>query len=78
MEWIHLPQVAPPEQRVKRFWAHYDAVGASREMSRGPLPEPIVQKLYLAKPSPRRVHEMRCMTRRPRLSLLERVRKMRG
>lgn len=62
---------------LRRAMEHYDAIGASRAlMLADPIPPVVRQRVAVAR-DPRRVHLLRCMTRRPRLSLLERVRGMR-
>lgn len=66
-----------PALRLEHETSHYEAIGESRELARGQLPAPIVRQRVAVARDPRRVHLLRCMTRRPRLSLLERVRGMR-
>lgn len=57
--------------------AHYEAIGASRALMVREPPPPVVRHRVAIVESPLRVHLLRCMTRRPRLSLLERVRGLR-
>lgn len=75
---VHLraaEHVFVPDFRTSQI--HYEAIGESRELARGQLPAPVMRQRVAVARDPRRVHLLRCMTRRPRLSLLERVRGMR-
>lgn len=75
---ITVPASDPRPTFPFEAWAiHYEAIGASRELARGQLPALVVRQRVAVARDPRRVHLLRCMTRRPRLSLLERVRGMR-
>lgn len=58
---------------LRKALEHCEAIGRSRLLMVAPRPEPIVRRLSLAALNPQRVHEARCTNRRPRLSLLERV-----
>ena len=53
---------------------HYEAIGRSRQLARGELPEPFVSPPTIARGNPLHAHLARCPARRPRLSLLQRVR----
>lgn len=65
-------------QRLHREWLkaveHSEAIGRSRLLMVDSIPSPIVRRLAVAARDPRRVHLSRCQMRRPRLSLLARVR----
>jgi hypothetical protein len=77
--WVINVPAPPPE--TKRMWdlrawqARYEAVGRSRELARGELPEPVMRQPARVAMPPRRVHELRCMTRKNRISLLEMVKR---
>lgn len=62
---------------IRMALAHYEAIGASRALMVREPPPPVVRHRIATVESPLRVHLLRCMTRRPRLSLLERVRGLR-
>lgn len=66
-----------PERDLRKALEHYAAIGASRALMVREPPLPVVRHRIAPVESPLRVHLLRCMTRRPRLSLLERVRGMR-
>jgi hypothetical protein len=51
----------------------YEAERLARDLAVAPLPDPIICAPDVPRTSPRRVHELRCMARRPRLSLREMV-----
>lgn len=61
-------------EALAKFARYFEAIGRSRKMGRAPLPAPIVRTPALARRDPLLHHKLRCTTRRPRLSLLERVR----
>jgi hypothetical protein len=63
-----------PARDLRKSLEHYEAIGESRDLARGQLPTALVRERVAVARDPRRVHLLRCMTRRPRLSLLERVR----
>ena len=54
--------------------AYIEAIARSRLLMVGPVPTPIIRRLDIAASDPKRAHLSRCPMRRPRLSLLERVR----
>jgi hypothetical protein len=72
------PTIRLPVRRIgptlRKDSNYHEAVRQSRLLSIAPAPERIIRRLDVPARDPRRVHLSRCLMRRPRLSLLERVR----
>ena len=67
------PVVSKATRDFRKAVEYCESIGRSRLLMVAPRPEPIVRRFDVAVRDPLRVHEARCTNRRPRLSLLERV-----
>jgi hypothetical protein len=67
------------DYRMRLAREHYDAVREYRRRSRTswPVPQQDPRPAVRLRQAPRRVHELRCMTRKNRISLLQMVRRYR-
>jgi len=72
IEPVFVP-VRPIGLSLRKAVAHAEAMSRSRLLQVAPMSEPVVRGLHVAVRDPKRVHVSRCPMRRPRLSLLARV-----